>query len=336
MNLTLFKVLSLRGTVTLNEYYKIFNYFYSEGNDNVDRKILQHRLLYYLEALGHCEFDNDGRKIYVCKPTLATLPGTGSVRLALCGARDDEILGRLTKFSKLHSTDIDIDFIMQKREGLILPEVIKIKSYNYSVINDLRELIGADMQREVPTSWLIINTSNDIKHYESYLKKTPLVNLNWPVRFFNTDKMYFQRNKAGLQQVDLKEYTNPITNKRKYYLDIANQSMQVELDWGKYYLFNKLKKNILFYDEKKQVLGIPCNATLPKLLSRAITLCSGTSPIKATIENYNKFMNGVLVYAYSGVDRQIVEVLGKKVGQNIIEYSFKNDDIGGINDDRSN
>ncbi len=337
MSISLLKVLSSRGNITLDEYYKIFDYFYPSKDEEIeDRKKLQHRLLYYLVALGHCEFDYEAGKVYVCKPTLAVLPGTGSLRTILCGARDDEIINKLHKFQKAHGKEVEINFVSQKRDGIELPNVIKIKTIYRDTLLELKESIGADFQAEIPTSWLLINSSADMKEYESTLKKEPLVDLNWPVTFFNTKKLCFQRLKPKDTYILLKEYINPITRRRKYYIDIGNESISVDLDWGRYYLFSKLRKRVLLYDEKKQALGVPCYVPLPKILSRAMTLCSGISPVKAEIRHQEESLNGILIYIYSGVDKQIAQLLAKKIDQTILEYSFKNDEIGGINDDRPN
>lgn len=337
MSFDLLNVLSSRGCITLKEYFRIFDYFYQNiGDNSIDRKKLQYRILFYLESLGHCEFDNEENKVYICNTALAVLPGSGSIRAVLCGARDENIINKLYNFQEKYSNNIDIEFIDQVRDCLELPEVIKIKTFYEDIILKLSKYINAEIQVQVPTSWLILNASCDIKEYEFTLKKEPLINLNWTVKFFNIDDMYFQINKPKHCLAVLKEYINPFTNKKKYYIDIEDKSYKVDVDWGRYYLYYKLKKNILFYDEKKQALGVPCFIPLPKLLSKALTLCSGILPLRAEI-NYNKEkLNNISVYVYTGVENQVVQLLENKLGQKIIKYTFKNDEIGGINCARSN
>ena len=71
-----------------------------------------------------------------------------------------------------------------------------------------------------------------------------------------------------------------------------------------------MQKNVLRYDPDKAIIAIPAGASLPKLLERALTLCSGYIP------KYKKLPKSEIVFK---VFRDVPDLIANKLAEKLCQ-----------------
>ncbi len=319
MRLDLLDVISTRGEISFEEFRKIINELYlKDADDNISLKEYSIQLLYYLDALGHCEFDFESRKVFACQPILALIPGMGSLNAVLAGARGSQMMKKIKGIEEKYKDCLSIHIIKQEREGIILPDAVIFETLDELVFNEVACILGVQYAGKIPVAWVIANGSCDIGESFDRAEEYKGNKLNWTCRRFNSNKLSFQKYVSEDILPQLFEYTNPVSQK-KVYLYVGDDNMKkVERDWGRYYLLNKFDKHVLVYDSRKHVLAVPGYVPLPKLLARALTLCSGLASYKQTLTCDIHHLHKVLpVDIYKGVTVSMANLIASKVGQNL-------------------
>ncbi|KUO74507.1 MAG: hypothetical protein APF77_18420 [Clostridia bacterium BRH_c25] len=327
MSLDLLNVISTRGEISIEEFRKIVNELcLKDADDNVSLKEYSIQLLYYLDALGHCEFDFESRKVFACQPVLALLPGTGSLNVVLAGARGSQMMKKIKEIEENYKDCLSIHIIKQEREGIVLPDTVLFEALDESVFNEIASILSVQYAGKIPVAWVIANGSCDIRESFDRTEEHMGKRLNWTCRRFNPYKLFFQKYISDDILPQLLEYTNPISQKKIYLYISDDYVKKVERDWGRYHLLNKLGKHILLYDDKKYVLAVPSYVPLPRLLTRALTLCSGHATYKQSLicDMYGLY-KGLPVDIYKGVTVSMAELVASKVGQglNIFTANFE-------------
>ena len=329
MNLSLLEVISTRGEIRIEEFKQLtIELCLKTKDEETDVSSYHMQMLYYLDALGHCECDFDSRKVYACKPAIVMLPGIGSIRAVLTGARSNELINRTKKLNELFVNDLSVNIIKQETRKLILPDTIMFEAFDEDVIRKFSDYIGVPFIGGTPISWIIANASGSLEEYTARLELTYNSNLNWKMRVFNPEYLCFQKGFVPFDLPYLIEFTNPISQQKLYLLVMDKRVANVDRDWGRYYILNKHNINILFYDQRKQVLAVPVYTPLPRLLTRAATLCSGIAAKVCMIShNLDKLPRKLLVNLYLGVNQIMADLIASKVGQRLniftLEYNDK-------------
>ena len=92
---------------------------------------------------------------------------------------------------------------------------------------------------------------------------------------------------------------------------------------GRYLILKYTDTNVLLYDEKARILAVPSYVPLPRLLARAVAMCSGRLSQKAMIKkNISKTEKEISYEMYLGVTNKIADLVAKKVGQQLSAHSF--------------
>jgi hypothetical protein len=122
----LLTVLSHRAELSFDEVYRIIEHFQPSHKLSGSGRFEQYQYLHHLELLGHCEIDNEGRKIYCNASYFILLPRVGVYQALLCGARNDAFLNNLKNLVNKYKDDVNL--IIRKSNIAHVPEIIILES----------------------------------------------------------------------------------------------------------------------------------------------------------------------------------------------------------------
>ncbi len=321
LKFTFLEVISTRGEMTFEEFDRAFYALHSPNINNLH--LLRRLAMRWLDFLGHCECDFEKRHIYVCEPLLVLLPGTGCKSAVLAGARSPEHIKRINEMKKGFESDLAIYIKSQDRDGITLPDVIKFEALEMHTLNQVAHIIKVNFTQIAPASWLLANASAGIAEYEGTFIYAPYYNLNWQCRTFNPEILHFEQGDNELLNPRLLEYTQPFTQQKIHWWILNGMSANIDRDWGRYVALRRANIKVILYDEKKQMFALPSFVPLPRILSRALTLCSGQVSKKLVLKNrLNDIPAGSVVDVYQGVPSNLAAIISGKIGQGCIPYNF--------------
>jgi hypothetical protein len=268
-----------------------------------------------LDSLGHCEFDFDSRRVYVCPPLLVALPTCGLPNAVLTGARDPSLVGNLKQAIKNMRGSAHL--IRRQHKGYpILPEAIIVESVDFETIKETTKISKIAYKQSV-AAWEIIHYASGIDELTKPSDFEERAELNWKRRIFSTKSMQFMRQAENHGEVKLVEYVNPVNQQRVHWLWKGTLAAEVDRDWGRYMALADYGVDILIYDKFRNLLSVPEYIPLPRFFARALALCSGIAPARATISAHNElgFPPNLPVNIFFEAPPEIVGILGSKLSQ---------------------
>ena len=316
MSNRLLEVLSTRSMMTFGEFNKAVDLF-RYGMQESDASEVRRRIARYLEELGHCEFDYSRRRVVCCKPNIAILPGPGCFSAVLTGARIPAMVNGLLRFQRQYKDRLLVDITAQQGGGFPLPDVITVITAEKDLLFHAARTVGVGCQDGVPAAWLLLHASGSLEEYYNQLTYQVSGTNSLVRREFSVRHLCFQR--ADKPEGDgLMEFTDPITHKKIHIWRDSDKSVEVDRDWGRYLSLKYNKTSILLFDKIKQVLAVPSYVPMPKIIARAVTLCSGRAARKDwTITETGMVPARTPVDIYHGVPEQIAIIAAKKLGQEL-------------------
>ena len=318
--------------MSIDEFNSIYNTLYLSNyrrppsDLNYERNIT----VRMLDSLGHCEFDYDNRRLYVGIPLLVNLPTYGLSRVVLTGARSPDSIRNLKQTVKaMHKS---LRLILKQHQGYpLIPEAIILEVKDLRTIEEAANTLKINYTESVP-AWEILNWASGI---DGLLKPSDFEGrpeLNWKRRVFSTKYMQFISQLKDQNEVQLVEYIDPVTQQRQHWLWRGDRAARVDRDFGRYLALAHDGVNILVYDSLNNRLSVPEFIPLPRLFARALTLCSGVAPMRATIRADNKFglPPKLPVSVYGGVPMEVSNILSSKLSQRLIAQEIAIDKKGEI------
>lgn len=331
MNNRLLEVLSSKGKMSLDEYDKAFNYLYSDFvDDHEDIKFIRRALLRFMEELGHCEVDYQQRRIYCCEPSLVLLPGAGMRRAVLAGARVSELVEDLKRIQSDYGKNLSLEISHQFIRNVPFPSLIRIEASSHEILMRICSELGIKSNGKAPASWLLAHASGSIDEYQQTLSFESYSELNWFSRLFDTQSLCFMTSTKCKSSPSDKviEYTNPANQQKLHKWIREDSAVTVDREWGRYLALKYDSVDILFYNEKTNLLAIPAFVPLPRILARATAMCSGKIPKRLILQF--KSADKMPFDIYDGVTKTIAMLIAEKVGQRLIKRTLTISDEGEI------
>jgi len=317
MNNRLLEVISSKGKMSLEEYDKAFNYLYSDFvNNDVDIKFIRRAVLRFMEELGHCEVDYQQRRLYCCEPALVLLPGAGLRRAVLAGGRSSEYIAELRRTQNEFGKNISLEINQQSISNVPFPSLMRLEASSHEILVQFSKKIGIRTNDKAPASWVLAHTSGSVEEYEQTLSFDSYLDLNWFSRLFDIQSLCFTTRANINPPEKVIEYTNP-TNQQKLHRWVRKDRMaNVDREWGRYLALKYNNVDVLFYNERTNLLAIPAYAPLPRLLARTAAMCSGEIPKRLLIKLQS--IEEMPYDIYAGVTKAIAALIAKKVSQRLI------------------
>ena len=227
-----------------------------------------------LERLAHVEFFahgcEDGWR--VAPPTLAAHVVPGGVRSLLCGARSPALQERA-----LHAAEqFDCDVL----NSLDAPDVFRFNCQNSAKLADLAAQIGISYQLNAPLAIISHVPPCRSPSRQQAPSEFP-VGADWTVDQLDTDALCWHRvdrSKASLCRFAVLRFSIHF-QPRRYYLRWNRESFELPRAVALFVLLRRRRRRLLSYDSSGQTLSLPAICRPPRVLERAIVLCSGLPPV---------------------------------------------------------
>jgi hypothetical protein len=281
------------------------------STDNV--RALRNRVLRLLDAFGFCDvsFEKTNGRVCICPATVVRLPIQGCSAIVI-GSRSPATVEQLDCIrGRCSAITMTVD---SSEDSSLLPSRIGIDCEDPTLLQEFADLAQIPLQSE-PPSWTLSQFATDIRVYWNWLEWTDGPDLNWRSWEFNPEFCEFRERAGQEAPLRLIRYLSPITNTFRYRLWDGSRFANVDLDWGRYCVLERSGFDVLFYDPSTHRFAVPRNAYLPRVLQRALGLCSGMSPL--VYGGGDATASGRALDLFQLVPRKIAECVSGKLGQSI-------------------
>ncbi|HEY5911634.1 MAG TPA: hypothetical protein VJA21_13625 [Verrucomicrobiae bacterium] len=255
-----------------------------DANSETDGEFPLHQQLRLdLERLAHVEFFaaecEDGWRI--APPTLATHVVAGGVRGVLCGARSPALRERAIRGAESFNTET--------LYSLTVPDVIRMIAGDVSALAELAAQISVRFQHDAPLAILSHLPPCDPPARMRSPSEIPQGS-DWTIHEFDTTKLAWRKLERHQTQAArfavlrfLIHFQRP-----RYFLRWKDRMFEMPRAVALYVLLRRHRHEVLRYTRDAAALTVPAICRPPRLLERALVLCSGLPPVYA---------NGQLTYS---------------------------------------
>ena len=328
----LLQTLSSLGHMSMDRFNVAFDAMQLNKKDDQYVHGIRSKAIRFLDALGHCEFDFEKRKVYVCPPLLVSLPISGLPNAVLTGARTPFIIKKIKEFAESHEESVWCRCIPQRNQDFLLPRAIIIEAVDLDCLQRLSQAANIKCNLEPPASWSLVNLSFSL---QDIIKNLAYENRSDPYccrRTFSEISLNFSKISETKNSEAFIEYTDPDSLQMYHLIWNGKQAAEVDRDWGRYIILARNDVNVLLYDERRHLLAVPSTIPLPRFLGRTAVLCSGLAPETAYVGN--EPIDGLPpkhpIDVYCSVPPAIAMSISKKLSQNLIKRNIVLNDDGVI------
>jgi len=279
--------LSARREGSWQQYRQAFEELHSSDSepdlDGDDEFPLHQQLRLDLERLGHAEFFatdcQDGWRI--APPVLAAHSFSGGVRGVLCGARSPALRERVIRAGKNFNCEIVTS------PGV--PDLIRFYGPNTTALEELAAEARLHFQTDAPLAILTHLPPCDPPSRAFGPSEFPH-GTDWIIHRFDTATLAWRKvERRETQPIRFGVLRFTIHFQRpRFFLLWKNVAFEMPRAIALYALLRRHKRHVLGYDGETATLSVPAICRLPRLLERALVLCSGLPPTYAAAQlNYS-------------------------------------------------
>lgn len=273
------------------------------------------RALMALDSLGHIEqaWDEARGRILVGPSVLALLPAPGLPRAVLCGARSPNTVHDLHRVARETNVEVSVD--SQKNINHYAPSRITVVGESFESLEEFSRSVGI-LYSGTPAAWALARLSGSLDSYLDRLSFSTAGEVNWPKWDFDPEKLAFREPAEQRDEFRLTKYRSPITSLSVYHLWRDGSSAQIDPTWGRYAVLQITGKHVVDYNAASGECAVPSGAPLPRILSRALALCSGWAPRRKvagdSFEAYDY---------YASVPRDVLKTALHALGQEEVQMT---------------
>lgn len=234
---------------------------------------LHQELRLNMQRLGHVEFFagecEEGWR--VVPPTLATTCGPSGWIGVICGARSDQVMEHFTR-----TTDhLRVQVIPQTDA----PDAYRVLGRDWEELSEVGKMSGLHSQNDAPLAILSHLPRADPPSLRSPTAEFPHGG-DWLIYEFLPDKLGWRKvSRAEVDSARTGFFRFVIRFQRpRYFLRQSQRNYEVSRASGIYALLRRRRHNVLRYDDGVHSLTLPAICRPPRLLERALVLCSGLLP----------------------------------------------------------
>ena len=276
--------LSWWGSVEWPRFVSAFDELFQGLDDDQSAQYRRRDAALNLDSLGHCElhFSRGGGRVAVAPPVLATLPLPGLPRAVLCGARSPTTAREALQVSKEFAPDLRIDAVPG---DTLVPSRIEVEAESSELLRRFARKLGVTYA-DYPPALAVAAASGSLKEHLGSRSWRSGPELNWTRWDFDTLAGRFVPGSAARVEPRLTRYEGGFLG-RRYLLWHYGEYAETDPFWGRYAMFCLADRAVLVYDDIAMRVCVPRDAPLPRLLARALALCSGEAavPVDATTSN---------------------------------------------------
>jgi len=271
-----------------------------------------------LDALGHVELDFGSTiRLYAAPPALALLPTSGLPEAILSGARSPNTIELLQAQVQKHGDALQLNVRGQKDELQRFPARVAVTAETRDDLLSLTSETGIAFQ-EQPASWRILNFAGSLSDYLADIEWQRTDRLNWEEQQFNAELLRFSTMPFD-GETQLIKYVHPSRQYPLHFLWRGAEAARVDPDWGRFAILSRVERNVIHYECMAGILMLPAAIPLPKLLARALCLCSGIVPrIISGSSVAGSPINVPLFRLYVNVPPEFAQIVARKLDQMLI------------------
>ena len=329
--------LSAKGQISFTGFSAILRtlYFQSEDSKSEDTSwdAVLRNTRRFLEDLGYCDIDYEKHKVSACPPTLVLLPQPGLTSAILTGAYIPEVITMIKAYAKKNLGLCKLEWLSHPCEqpgAEFIPDTLHIIAVSVDLIKGMAEAAEINAQTLSNASEQLLQFSNSIAGFSKTLNFTVTQSVDpkgWEKQEFNTDELRFYWGSFTYSNSRLARYQVP---DRRYTSEIwywkGTEYAVVDRYWGPWMLLWEVERNVIMHSYNDLELFVPSSVPLPRLLARAMTLCSGTVPRQERlifsngafrrINNEKNVLNSTFLFdVYGNVTQPMADALAAKLGQ---------------------
>ena len=304
----------------------------AEAFDTPDRlsSFARWRCAALLDSLGHCDFTLEGGSWQLRSgPAIAIrLPAAGLPRAVLCGARSPETLPTLLRHARRFRRSVRVRSSPQHAFRYYAPMRIEFEANDVADMVQFAQDVGIRLAG-VPPAWSLALGVGDLSGYVSRLIWSDDPEISWRREDFDPRSGKFGVPRDAPQR--LSRYEDPIRGVWKYRLVRGTNSAVVDSAWGRWTALSWASQRIVNYDASKGLLEVRASVPLPRLIARALVLCSGRPP-RLALSGADGAPPALTsgdqarwVETYEAVPADIFEVIASKLGQSQEGLTVKED-----------
>jgi len=233
---------------------------------------LQQQLRLDFECLSHAEFfERDSRYYWrVAPPTLAAHPVAEGVRMILCGARSPALRERVLRAGQRLGCEV-ID-----AHGV--PDVIRILAPELSLLSDAASQAGIYLQPDAPLAILSHLPRCDPPSRQHPQSEFPQ-GRDWRIRQFDPDRLnWLTIDRRDAQAAGTGVFEFQLYDSWWYFFRWKRKTFELPRAIALYLLLRRYP-GVLRYNALLRKLSLPSSCRPPRLLERALVLCSGFPPV---------------------------------------------------------
>lgn len=269
---------------------------------NQDEFPLHQQLRLDFERLAHVEFfaANCEGGWRIAPPTLATHSVSKGVRGVLCGARSPALRERVTRAAEKFNGEI--------LDSLNVPDVIRIVAPDASRLSGLAEQTSVHFQHDAPLAILSYLPPCDPPSRSRSPSEFPQ-GADWTIQEFDTTNLAWrkiERSEAQAVRFGMVRFLIHFQRPR-YFLRWKSLTFEMPRAVALYALLRRHRRGVLYYDPESAVFNVPAICRPPRLLERALVLCSGLPPLYADAQ-----------LTYSDVPSEIARFAAELLRQDLI------------------
>lgn len=274
----------------------------AEDADDSSGLPLYQELRFNLEGLAHVEFRargcEDGWR--VVPPTLAVSPQAHGWFGVLCGARSTKLLARLEDAS----TAIELETIPIPA----CPDQMRAIADDYRDLATVAQLASLKFQMHAPLAILLSHPAVDDCAMRSR-SELPF-GANWSVHRFSSSNLSWipaTQEEASTSPGGLFRFS--YLYKRNYFYCAYGQVYRTPNQVGKYIALRRQRRWVFQYKGREGELRLPAICRPPKVIERALILCSGRPPA---------YDPGTKTLHYSDIPESVADLASQLLRQGIV------------------
>ncbi len=230
-----------------------------------------------IDSLCHADITTgpDGAA-YVSPSVFARLPLGGTPQAVLVGARTRATISQLQSRADQFACTVECE--QQESSLRLAPNRVTIRAEDDEMLARFAREVGSQYLQEPPAWQLACLASHAVDVGSSSAWRQDGVEPNWNQRTFDPDQLRFDRASQNGYHSRLVKYVHPKTMETQFWLWRGNQYRKIDPDWGRYLVLRDLDRRVILRDQRSLSLAVPTFVPLPRILSRAATICSGYAP----------------------------------------------------------
>lgn len=321
---TLLSFLSLKETLTIQEYYGAFEFLHSKylsykTDDKFNYSLIKRVSINFLDYLGYLDYEYQTKSIVVNPPQLVFVPTDRGRKVLLIGGRNSCLVDSIIATAPKYNLQVEITPQIESNEHLLLPDAITLRSFGNSQENfGENNLIAFAKELKLKFNHSefaqlgLREFCSSIEHYKMNMfdnMETVLTfeDWDWGRYIFNPSTLRLEKsNNTDFDKTcSLLEYRLRAWEFH-YRLWIDGKCFKVDRNWGQYIVLKHFGKQVIRKGNGK--VAIPISLPLPRLLAESILLCSGIAPA-------TKYIDGIGYRVYENIHSIFIDNLFIKLGQ---------------------